>query len=52
MTPSNTFYSSGSEVPLKFERGSWQLQSSRIKRFLEEESVEEKRSRFYFFAKG
>ena len=40
MTESNTFSLRGSEVPLESQRGSWQLKSPRMKRFLEEETME------------
>ena len=43
MTQSNTSSSRGSEVHLESQRGSWQLKSSRMKRFLEEGRMEEEK---------
>ena len=40
MTQLNTSSLPGSEVPFEFQRGSWQLKSPRMKRFLEEEKME------------
>ena len=45
MIQSNAFYLQGLEVPLESQRGRWQLKSFRMKRFLEEGRMEERRSR-------
>ena len=40
MTQSNTSSPRGSKVPYKFHKRSWQLKSTRMKRFMEEEEKE------------
>ena len=40
MTHLNTSSPWGSKVPLEFQKGLWQLETPRIKRFLEEERME------------
>ena len=43
MNQINTSSPWGSEVPFESQRGCWQLKSSRMKRFLEEERMEEEK---------
>ena len=43
MAKLDTSFSSGTEEPVEFQRGWWQLKSPRMKRFLEPENTDGKK---------